>query len=361
MGEKVMYIDFYGRKRADRPSAGHFEKAPSEVWNLRNPSLPVVELMSALEDINLKVLQGLFSEPSIFWDTLATFDFDLMHAGLDPEARASRDEFNEFFRSASSEAQKLILYYSVRGYNHAAQNMLNHVVISLGDAYELLSRDNLEDNVPLEVQSYGGEHYRNLYSPTCLRIWERLSFCIEKIISFLDFLSKYIAEISDIHGKKITGRLNTSSVTFGEWRKIKLAKDTALCNLTDDLRLLTVLRDETVHNGTIDHFSRIYEHAIDSKVQSRFLLLPDHDGGRILTAAGRRRFFHQDNHLNAILPGAIHRVLNDTLRSLRTVELRMPTVWTDPSSYYDRHKQIHEALDAAGKIGAFVKYTATDA
>lgn len=352
-----MYIDFYGRKKVDRPSTGYFEKTSDGIWISKNPDLPIDSLMSLLEDINLKMLQSLFLEPSKFWDAVATFDFDLLQAGLDPEARASRDQFNEFFKFASDDAKKLILYFSVRGYNHAAQNMLNHVIISLGDAYELLSKENLDERVPLEVQSYGGEHYRNLTSPTCHRIWERLSFCIEKITSFLDFLSKYIAEISAVDGRKITGRLNTSSVTFGGWRNIKLAKDTALSNLSDDLRLLTVLRDETVHNGTIDHFSRIYEHAINSKVQARFLLIPDHDSGRILTAAGRRRFFHQDNHLNAVLPTAIHRVLDDTLLSLRVIELRLPTIWTDPSAYYDRHKEVHEALDTASKIGAFMKFS----
>lgn len=353
-----MYIDFYGRKTVDRPSTGYFEKTLDGIWISNNPSLPVDEIMSSLEDINLKLLQRLFSDPSGFWDALATFDFDLLQAGLDPEARAGRDQFNDFFKSASGDAQKLIFYYSVRGYNHAAQNMLKHVIISLGDAYELLSNENLEEKVPLAVQSHGGEHYRNLTSPTCHRIWERLSYCIEKVISFLDFLSKYIAELSAMDGKKVTGRLNTSSVTFGGWRKIKLAKDTALTNQTDDLRMLMVLRDETVHNGTLDHFSRVYEHAVDSTVQARFLLIPDHDAGRILTAAGRRRFFHQDNHLNAILPTAIHRVLDDTRLSLRTIDERMPTIWTDPSAYFDRHKEVHEALNAAGEIGAFVKFSA---
>ncbi|MDO5759241.1 MAG: hypothetical protein Q4P24_17660, partial [Rhodobacterales bacterium] len=93
----------------------------------------------------------------------------------------------------------------------------------------------------------------------------------------------------------------------------------------------------------------------------RFLLIPDHDGGRILTTAGRRRFFHQGNYLNAILPTAIHRVLDDALLSLRDIEARMPTIWTDPSAYYDRHKDLHEELDAAWKIGAFVKYSPSDA
>ena len=356
-----MYIDFYGRRTVDRPSTGYFEKTSDGIWISNNPSLPVDEIMASLEAIDLKLLQSLFSDPSEFWDALANFEFDLLHAGLDPEASASRDQFNDFFKVASGDAQKLIFYYSVRGYSHAAQNMLKHVIISLGDAYELLSRENLEENVPLEVQSYGGEHYRNLTSPTCHRIWERLSFCIEKIISFLDFLSKYIAELSAMNGKKITGRLNTSSVTFGGWKKIKLAKDTALSNKTDELRMLMILRDETVHNGTIDHFSRIYEHAVDATVRARFLLIPDHDAGRILTAAGRRRFFHQDNHLNALLPAAIHRVLDDTRRSLRTIEERMPTMWTDPSTYYDRHKEVHETLDAAAEIGAFVKFSEKEA
>lgn len=355
-----MYIDFYGRKKADRPSTGHFEKNLDGIWVSRNPELPTDGLMSSLEDINLKVLQSLFSDPSEFWDALYAFDFDLIYAGLDPEARASRDQFNDFFKSASDDARKLIFYYSVQGYNHAAQNMLNHVIISLGDAYELLSRDNLCYRVPLDDQSHGGEHYRNLKSPSCHRIWERLNYCIEKIISFLDFLSKYIAEISAMEGKTITGRLNTSSVTFGAWRKIKLAKDTALSNLSDELRLLTVLRDETVHNGTIDHFSRVYEHAIDSKVQARFLLIPDHDGGRFLTAVGRRRFFRQDNRLNEILPTVIHRVLEDTLLSLQVIQSRMPTIWTDPSSYYNRHKELHDGLEAASKIGAFVKFSASN-
>ena len=92
----------------------------------------------------------------------------------------------------------------------------------------------------------------------------------------------------------------------------------------------------------------------------RFLLIPDHDGGRILTAAGRRRFFRQDNSLNVILPAAIHRVLDDTLLSLRTIERRMPTIWTDPSAYFERHKEVHEALNAAGKIGAFMRFSAKD-
>ncbi len=355
-----MYIDFYGRKSEQKPASGYFERSKHGLWISKNPELPIEALLSIIESIELKFLQSVFDSSSDFWDSLSKFDFNLVHAGLDPEARADRDQFNEFLKSASFDARRLIFYYSVRGYSHAAQNMLNHVVISLGDAYELLSKDNLVDGTPLEAQSHGGEHYRNLSTPACHRIWERFSFCIEKVISFLDFLSKFIAEISKSDGKEISGRLNTSSVTFGEWKKISLAKNTALCEFSDELRLLQVLRDETVHNGTIDHFSRIYEHATDSKVLARFLLFPDHNAGRFLTAVGRRRFFAQDNHLNAVLPKLVHRVLVDTRESLRCIEDRMPTCWHDISDHFARHKDLQLAMNAASEIGAFIKFSPLD-
>lgn len=149
-------------------------------------------------------------------------------------------------------------------------------------------------------------------------------------------------------------------MTFGKWKQLRLAKNTALCTMSDELRLLTALRDETVHNGTIDYFSRIYEHAVDSKIKGRFLLIPDHNDGRILTSAGRRRFFFQDNHLNAILPTAIHKILSDALLSLRSIDNKIPTIWKNPESYYNRFKLYSDMMETAEQMGAFVRYIPSD-
>jgi hypothetical protein len=78
------------------------------IWIANNASLPTDDIMSSLEKINLKLLQGLFSDPSKFWDALASFEFDLLHAGIDPEARTIRDQFNEFSKFASGDTQKFI-------------------------------------------------------------------------------------------------------------------------------------------------------------------------------------------------------------------------------------------------------------
>lgn len=351
-----MYINFYGVSQKTRPAEAFFERSDGGYWACASPSLHIYEIMDAIEKVNLKLLQKLYCDPDDFWNDLEHFDFDLIHAGLDPEAKGSKDDFNNFLSRAPSGARKIVFYYSVRGYSHAAQNILNHISISLGDAYELLSRANLEERVPLEAQSHGGEHYRNLRSPNCHRIWEKFNFCIEKSISFLDFITKYVAEISSIKEGDISGKLNASSVTFGKWKHLKLAKNTTLCTYSDELTLLTTLRDETVHNGTIDHFSRIYEHAVGEKVQARFLLFPDHVDGKIQTASGRRRFFTQDNHLNGRLPYILEKVFSDALSSLNEIDERLPVIWADPQKYYDRYRHIFEMEELARASNAFVKY-----
>lgn len=107
-----MYIDFYGRKLKNQPSEGFLQKNKKGIWVLEDPKLPVDDLKTKLEDINIKFLQNLFSDPSVFWSIIENLKFDLTHAGLDPEARANKDQFNKFLNSASSDVKKL--YFTIQ-------------------------------------------------------------------------------------------------------------------------------------------------------------------------------------------------------------------------------------------------------
>jgi hypothetical protein len=184
-----------------------------------------------------------------------------------------------------------------------------------------------------------------------------VSFCIEKTVSFLDFTTKYAFELSHIKPGVALKKPKASNVTFGKWKDVKLAKETPLSEWSDELRLIHALRDETVHNGTIDHFSKIYEHTSGSVVKKRFMLLPDHEKGRILTAAGRKRFYRQDNHLNAVLPSVLEKVFRDVLSSLNTINNRIEHQWDDPNSYFERHSEITDAMNAAEETSAFLKFS----
>lgn len=357
-----MYATLYGQRSSEKPTEQYFQRTDDGVWRLSNPILPISTLMKCFEDLDFKCLQLLFDDADQFWDTIESNDFNIINAGLDPEALGSRDQFNLEIKDCNDHLKlKLIYYYSTRGYSHVAQNVLNHIMISLGDAYGILSEPNLYANVSLKEQAYGdGEGYRNSQSPNAIRIWTNISYCIEKVISFLDFTTKYISELSHINTSPNPGKPKTNKATFGDWNYQKLSKNTPLSIYSEELRLIMALRDETVHNGTIDHFSRVYEHTKGTSVERRFILMPDHENGRIITASGRKRFFSQDNHLNGILPSAIIKVLQDSIASLKDIDLKIDAKWQDPLRYQQRHADIFRAQELASSIGAFVKFKASD-
>jgi hypothetical protein len=357
-----MYATLYGQRSVVEPEETHFHRASNGIWHLRKASLLENDIMDAFEKLNLKCVQLLFDSADQFWDTIETSNFDVIQAGIDPEALKSRDEFAEELNKMENPLEKkLIYYYSVRHYNHVAQNMIKHILISLGDAYALLSEPNLYEEVPLHVQAYGeGEIFRNSISPSGHRIWTNISFCIEKTVSFLDFMTKYVFEISQINLGAVPNKPRARNETFSSWSKIRLAKDTPLSEWSDDLRLIHSLRDETVHNGTIDHHSKIYEHTIGSVVQRRFMLLPDHEKGRFLTSAGRKRFYRQDNHLNAVLPSILEAVFRDALSSLNKIDHGINDQWDDPNSYFERYSDVFAVNQSAADIGAFIKSSNTE-
>ncbi len=354
-----MYATLYGQRTEIEPDERHFHRGIDGAWNLQKSSLPSVEIMHAFERLDRKCLMLLFDSADQFWDTVEKSDFNIIHAGLDPEALCSRDDFNRACMDMQNPLErKLIFYYCVRNYSHVAQNIVNHILISLGDAYALLSEPNLHEDIPLDVQSYGhGEGYRNTSSPSGFRIWTNINFCIEKTVSFLDYTAKYVFELSNIKPDIAPGKPKAAHITFGKWNDAKLARGTSLSAMSNELRLLTALRDETVHSGTIDHFSRIYEHTIGAQVKRRFILLPDHDNGKILTAPGRKRFYNQDNHLNSLLPTVLDRVFGDALSSLNQIDNNIASRWNDPESYFTRYSEVSETIENAAKTGTFIKFS----
>lgn len=361
-GAGTVFATLYGELSETKPEGRHFVRSSDGIWHLQEANLPTSDIMDAFERLNMKSLQLLFDTPEQFWDTLEASDFNIVHAGLDPEALCNRDDFNRAALAMKCpNTKKLLYYYSIRHHNHVAQNIISHITVSLGDAYAALALPNLHENVPLDEQAFApGEAYRSTVSPLGFRIWANLNFCIEKTISFLDFSAKYVADLSSIRPGMTSWKSKARDVTFGKWKHTRLGKETPLSEFSDELRLLMSLRDETVHNGTIDHFSRIYEHTSGAKVNRRFVLMPDHDKGRLLTAAGRKRFFSQDNHLNAMLPDMLDRVLGDALASLNLIDERIEKRWDDMEGYFKRYPDLFSALKIAEEENAFLKFTPSD-
>lgn len=104
-----MYATLYGQRTEVEPEERHFHRASDGIWHLRKSALPANEIMDAFEDLNLKCLQLLFESAEEFWYALEASNFNVIQAGLDPEALCSRDEFNDACKEMSSPLEKKLI------------------------------------------------------------------------------------------------------------------------------------------------------------------------------------------------------------------------------------------------------------
>ncbi|WP_146046916.1 hypothetical protein [Parasaccharibacter apium] len=356
-----MYSTLYGKRLDKKPDEFHFALSPSGIWENEEIGTIVNSIRDAFDNLNMKCLQILFDSADHFWKVLERSDFNIVHAGLDTEAIFSSEEFRLYTNNLENiDDKKILYYYSIKNYYNVALNMINHFVVAIGDAYATLSKPNLYKNVTLEQQKFKmGEDYRHSISPDTMRIWSGFSFSIEKIISFLDFTTKYISDLSGITPGMVSWKSKAGSVLFGDWKSIRLAKGTPLCERSIPFNIIDSLRNESVHNGTINHYSGVYEHTNDEKVNRRFILMPDYNKstGRLLVAGGRKRFYTQDNHLNALLPTLVIRVFSDALESLNQIDAKLENRWTDMEDYIGRYPEFFAAVRASEQENSFLKYT----
>lgn len=68
------------------------------------------------------------------------------------------------------------------------------------------------------------------------------------------------------------------------------------------ISMIMYLRNEIVHNASIDSIPKVYQRIEGGKIVEKYILLPDFRDGIICIFKNRKRFFDDDAKLNAILP-----------------------------------------------------------
>jgi len=79
----------------------------------------------------------------------------------------------------------------------------------------------------------------------------------------------------------------------------------SIYDMSESMRMIMYLRNEIVHNASIDSVPKVYQIIKDKKIIEKFILLPDFDDGIVCTFKNRKRFFNNDTKLNEILPQLI--------------------------------------------------------
>ncbi|MDO6804005.1 hypothetical protein Q4595_16285 [Wenyingzhuangia sp. 1_MG-2023] len=242
-------------------------------------------------------------------------------AGIDAEIRVSKAQFEQFIKSIDDKnsLNKLLYYCDVENLIGNIQNSVLETKHLVGEFYRTLNKNSFliqEDLFTVE----NGIQYSS--GPIVTNITALVNHLFINLYSQLDFITKIIFELENIHTNfDIYPKLKSKSILFGDSKKTSFKeKPDTIYEMTDNIRIIMYLRNEIVHNSSIDSFPKVYQNIKNKKIIEKFILLPDFHNGLIQTFKNRKRFFNDDTKLNKIMPSLIDDFWNKLINTLNQIK-----------------------------------------
>lgn len=244
-------------------------------------------------------------------------------AGIDAEIRISKEEFEKTYSQINDKEtlNKLLYYYDVENLIGNIQNSIIESKHLVGEFYKVFNENSflISDNhttVDNGIQYASGTIVTGITS--------LVNQIFINLYSQLDFITKLIFEIENLSNDfAIYPKLKSKDILFGDSKKTQFhnLKD-SIFELNSNLRLIVFLRNEIVHNASIDSIPKVYQIIENKIITEKFILLPDFEDGIIQKYKNRKRFFNKDTKLNLILPEIIIDFWRRVEFTLKSIEVK---------------------------------------
>ncbi len=227
-------------------------------------------------------------------------------AGIDAEVRLSKEDFETLINSIEDKERlfRLLYYFDVENLIGTLQNSVLETKYIIGKFYKTLNNNSFLVHNDLTMVD-DGIQYASGYIVT--NITSLVNHLFINLYSQMDFTTKIIYEIENLHMNFETyPKLKSKDTTYGDSKKTAFREmPDSIYEMSDAIRMIMYLRNEIVHNASIDGIPKVYQNIKNKKVIEKFILLPDFSNGMIRTYKNRKRFFNNDTKLNEILPTLI--------------------------------------------------------
>ncbi|MGJ1247607.1 hypothetical protein [Sphingobacterium multivorum] len=240
-------------------------------------------------------------------------------AGISSEVNISKSEFEQFYNVFEDKVllNKLLYIGDVGNVIGTLQNSVIEVSRACHEFFKLIGEEDfLIDNQPVVVdglQSASGEIV-SLVSAL-------LNYILIGLYSQLDFMTKIVFELEN--AQKDFSRykkLVCQKITYGDKNRVTLKDlEGGVFSKSEYIMILIYLRNEIVHNSSINSVSRIYQEVKDGKIVNKFILLPDFKDGLIQSFVNRKRFFRDDNKANDLIPKIVDDVFDRIINTMLKV------------------------------------------
>lgn len=226
-------------------------------------------------------------------------------AGIDAEMKLSKEDLESLIMGLKSEhkeeAHKLFYYFDVENLIGTLQNAFMETKVIVTQFYRTLNVNSflIHDNLFMVDQ---GIQFAS--GPIVTNVTALINHLFINLYSQLDFTTKIIFELENLHTDFLGyPKLKSKEKLFGDGKHTSFREmQGSIYQLTDNIRTIMYLRNEIVHNSSIDSIPKVYQSVEKGHITEKFILLPDMKDGIIKSFKNRKRFFDDEVKLNELLP-----------------------------------------------------------
>ncbi|MBF4486230.1 hypothetical protein [Flavobacterium sp. CSZ] len=228
-------------------------------------------------------------------------------AGIDAEIRVSKVDFEKFVNEYEDKQTifRMLYFFDIDNLIGTLQNSVLETHYAVGEFYKQLNVNNFLINEDVLIIDDGIQYAAGGIVVNITSLVNRIFICL---YSILDFITKIVHEVEQLQLEFDSyPKLRSKDTLFGYAKKTKFNEmKNTLFEKTDYRKMIEYLRNEIIHNASIDNIPKVYQKMENKKIVEKFILLPDFTDGIINSYKNRKRFFDNDTKLNEILPDLIN-------------------------------------------------------
>jgi len=254
-------------------------------------------------ELRYEIAKRIFGSKEFYFNILPSVSLAFPYAGIDAELKVSKEEFEKFVLKVKDDelSNKLLYFYDCSNILGTIQNGILETKFLIGQFYKTLNENTFLSVEGVTVIDNGVQYASGLIVTNITSLTNHIFI---NLYSQLDFITKFVYELEHLHTEfKNYPRLKSKDVLLGDSKRTSLRElKGSLFESSEGIRRIIYLRNEIVHNSSIDSMPKVYQVIREKEVIEKYILLPDHQNGIIKSYKNRKRFFDDEIKLNEILP-----------------------------------------------------------
>ncbi len=279
------------------------------------------ELDSELVALYDKFRDLLFPDTEKYYEQIDLVPIFVQEAGYNSDCALSSEQLLELidiFKDTTPDLYKYLYLVDIQFLIATIQNLLDGMNYAITNYYVQISDVDITESIKNNKDTV---IMMNSYEARCISSLVESYFT--KAYSILDMLTKIEYEFE--HKYDVFDnfkKTKSANILWGDRKKLNIEKENTVFDRSNTVKLIESLRNEVVHNGSLEQNPRVFVKFADDKIVERFMLIPDYTDGVLVASKSRKHFFSQENKANDILPTIHFDYLNEILSTVKHMNNR---------------------------------------